>query len=61
MAILTRDEPGGRFRTLYSETGESCFYFNLQKWKDYAEPWERNKADQFRPPYKLKDLGPPVR
>ena len=61
MAILTRAAPGGRFRTLYSETGESCFYFNLKKWKDYAEPWERKKADRFRPPYKLEDLGPTVR
>jgi len=60
VAILTQAAPGGRFWTLYSKTGESCFHFNLEKWKDYAEPWERKKADRFRPPYRLEDLGPPV-
>jgi hypothetical protein len=61
MAILTRAAPGGRFRTLYSQTGESCFYFNLEKWKESVPKFKREKADQFHPPYRLDYLGSPVR
>ena len=61
MAILTRAASGGRFRTLYSQTGGSCFYFNLEKWKESVPKFKREKADQFHPPYRLDYLGSPVR
>lgn len=57
VAILTRDAQGGPFRTLYSQTIESCFYFNLQK---YGPP-AGMRADDLRPPFQLEDLGPSVR
>lgn len=57
VAILTRDVAGGLFRTLYSQTIESCFYFNVQK---YGPP-AGMRADDLRPPFRLQDLGPPVR
>jgi hypothetical protein len=57
VAILTRAAPGGRFRTLHSQTIESCFHFNLKK---YGPP-AGMRADDLRPPFRLQDLGPPVR
>jgi len=61
-AILTRNEPGGRFRILYSAVGAYCHRVDVEKWKIEAAPAERRLAKWMFPALDtLESLGQPLR